>query len=307
LELLNLSGTKTVIVMLVLLAVGLGLALMFSRFDTPVAKQAEPERYRRVICLAPSIAEIVFALGAQDRIVAVSGFCDYPPEAKTIPEVGSYLNPNFERILALKPDLIIYQGKFKKMAQFCQANALTHLNVKQHVIEDTYVAIQHIGDKLDRSLEARAMCEAIRSELTNIHNAVKTDKPVPVFVSMFRTSDSFTNLATIGPDTFINELIEIAGGRNIFDDVTSRYPKVSKESLLKRHPQAIFEIQSISNNTPEYREKIIKSWDRFSSIPAVRNQNIHFLANGVLTIPGPRLAQAARLLAERLHPEAFGD
>lgn len=311
------TGIKTFAIIFGLFIAGLLAASLLNRINDPATKDAaittdlpansETPKYERIICLSPSITEIVFALEAQEAIVAVSGFCNYPPAAQSFPQVGSYLNPNFERILAFKPDLIIYQGKFEKMTQFCQTSSLPCLNVKLDIIQDAFDSIGQIGDMLGRSSQAQSLCVQIRSELQRIRDTVKDRKPVPVFISMWRTPDSFTNLATVSSKTFIHELVEIAGGRNIFSDTQTRYPSVSKESLLKRRPEAIIEIQPEAKNNVANRKAITQSWKTFPSLPAVQDQKIHVMADSYLFIPGPRFALAARQLAERLHPEAFDD
>lgn len=307
------TGIKTFTLVFSLFVAGLAIASLLTHVNDSATKEvatladSDSPDYQKVICLSPSIVEIVFALEAQDRIVAVSGFCTYPPAAQSFPQVGSYLNPNFERILAFQPDLIIYQGKFDKMTQFCQTSSLPSLNVKLDVIQDAFTSIQQIGGMLGRSHQAQSLCDQIRLDLQSVREAVKDRKPVPVFISMWRSSDSFTNLATVSPRTFIHELVEIAGGRNIFSDTQARYPSISKESLLKRRPEAIIEIQPEAKNNEANRQAIIQSWEMFSSLPAVQNQRIYVLADSYLFIPGPRFAIAARQLAKRLHPEAFDD
>ncbi len=260
------------------------------------ATNAPPE-YQRIICLAPSITEIVFALGGQQQIVGVTEFCKFPEAAQDIQKVGAYINPNFEKIIALNPDLIIYQGHFEKMTQFCQDQKIEFLNFELDNIDNVFTAILKIGKKIGRLQESAEMCQKIKTELSKIESSHQGQIPKKVFISMFREKGSMASLATIGPNTFINELVEIAGGKNIFDDVKELYPKISKESLLKRTPEIIIEIHNSDNLTPEIQTSLAGNWQFFPDIPAVQNDKIYFTQESSLFIPGPRLAIAAKTLS----------
>lgn len=307
---------RTILFVSVLFILGLLLAVGISKFDlrhgsdqidAPTENIAPAAVAQRIICLSPAITEIVFALDAVDHIIATSGFCRYPPEAVSYPQVGSYINPNFERIVSLQPDLIIYQGKFEKMARFCLIRTIPALNVKLDTVDDIYQTIRQIGSQLDRNRKADNLCHNIQSDIKQIQERLSGKETVPVFISMFRQPDALVNLATVGPDTVISSLIETAGGRNIFHDVTTLYPTISKESLIKRRPQVIIEIQSpdfVADHTPD---ELIDSWRMLADLPAVQNRRVFVVTDSSLFTHGPRIAQATRILAELIHPEAFDD
>jgi len=261
----------------------------------------------RIVCLKPSVTETVFALGCGDRVVGVSSFCEYPPEAKSRPRLGGVINPNYERLIALRADLVIYQGAFGKIAEFCRKWDIPHLRVDMDDLQTIDQAIMDIGRRLNRTEKANALCSEIQDSLDAIAKAVSHRDRPRVFFSMFRTTGSFTSLTTVGPKGFLSELLDIAGCENIFDDVKQLYPQISKESLLKREPQIIIETLPREKFSPETIKKMRNDWLMFSDVPAVREGRIYFVPEELLFIPGPRIHEAALVLAKIIHPEAFDE
>ncbi|MBN2377881.1 MAG: ABC transporter substrate-binding protein [Sedimentisphaerales bacterium] len=303
-----------ILVFVLLLAAGLLLSVVFSRITLPGASRPAGQNSggqvaipQRIVCMSPSITEIVFALGSEDRVVGVSNFCHYPPEAKQKPKLGGFLNPNFEQLIALEPDMVIVQGVSEKITQFCQQEDIELLKVRVDSVENICKDIEVLGRKLGCPERGKQLSFEISGALDDIKKRLAKCKPRKVFFSLYRTTGSMSGLTTIGADTFVSELISFCGGENIFNDVAIRYPQISKESLLKRAPQIIIEPIAPENLSLQYREQVIGDWRDFFAGVSDEELRIYLPTSEVLLIPGPRIVEAAAMLAKMIHPEVFGE
>jgi iron complex transport system substrate-binding protein len=259
---------------------------------------------RRIICAAPSVTEIVFALEAGKRVVGVSDFSTHPPEALAIPHIGGLIDPNRERITALQPDLLIIQGKNESLARFCEEHGIRFLSIEINTLEDIWTAIHTIGQTLRAEERASSLIQKIKDDLRVIKDKIHDHPPKKVFLTLGHTPGDLTGLMTTGPGTFMHELVSVAGGANIFSDASGLYPQISKESLVKRQPEVI--IEAIPGGIPKEKLRLLKKdWTQLPMLPAVKSGNIHYLTEDFLLIPGVRIAQTVRRFAEIFHPEAF--
>ncbi len=258
---------------------------------------------RRIVSMAPHITETVFALGCGERLIAVTDFCVYPPEAKELPGVGGYFNPNLERLTALHPDLVIVPGKFDKMDRFCRKKGIPVLHVRMDSLSSIYEGIYKLGNVLDCSKRAQKLCTAIRGDLEQIREKTAGRSRKKVFVCVARSPGSMASLYTAGGPSFLSEILRIAGGENIFSDVTQPYPEASKESLIKRAPEIIIEARPGEKIKDVQRRQIISEWNVLSGIPAVANNRVYVMTEDFLLVPGPRVGAAAGCLAHTLHEE----
>ncbi len=258
---------------------------------------------RRIVSMAPNITETIFALGGGERLIAVTDFCIYPPEAKELPRVGGYFNPNLERLTALHPDLVIVQGKHDKVDRFCRKKGIPVLHVRMDSLSSIYDGILELGRVLNCTERAQKLCAAIRGDLEQIRKNVANRSRKKVFICLGRSPGSMASLYTAGGPSFVSEILQIAGGENIFADVTQPYPEASKESLIKRAPEIIIETRPGENITDVQRRKIISEWNVLGTIPAVADNSVYVMTEDFLLVPGPRVGSAARCLAQTLHKE----
>ena len=258
---------------------------------------------RRVVSMAPNITETIFALGCGKRLIAVTDFCIFPPEAKELQRVGGYFNPNLERLTVLLPDLVIVQGKHEKVDRFCRKKGIPILHVRMDSLSSIYDGILELGRVLNCTERAQKLCAAIRGELEQIREKTAGRSRKKVFVCLGRSPGSMASLYTAGGPSFVSEILQIAGGENIFADVTQPYPEASKESLIKRAPEIIIETRPGENITDVQRRQIVSEWDVLRGIPAVSNRMVYVLTEDFLLVPGPRVGAAARCLAQTLHGE----
>lgn len=296
---------KKYLVLLIILFLCLG-GYFIASFMPDVPAYSVPESSstpKRIISINPAATEIIYSLECEDRLIAVSNFCDYPPQAQEIAKIGGDINPNFERINALRPDLIILQGRCENVVDFCEQKQIEYINIQLRNTEEFYHNIKWLGEKLECQNEAETLCNKIRKELETIRAKVSGLKKRKVFFSLYRTPGTLTSITTIGPETFLNELIDMAGGVNIFNDVKQDYPVISKETLLKRQPEIIIEPYSHSKD----ETSVLNDWRNLEGLKAVENKNVHVVDADIMLKPGPRVVKAALILAKLIHPEAFDE
>jgi len=249
----------------------------------------------RIVSLAPSVTEMLFAIGAADQIVGVTQFCNYPPEALKKPKVG-YANPNLESLVALQPDLVVGPNEFLKpdvVLKLEQLKIPVFALTEKHV-EDIFIHIQTLGRMLDRSTTANAVAMELRQQVTQIKE--RTERFSPVRVLYVLNSEP---LITVGPGSFIDQLIVLAGGVNVAAKSGTPYPRLSMETVLQDDPEVLVfpvgESEGISDSEQQ-------AWRQWSTITAVKQGRLHQIPADLLNRPGPRVVRALELLADILHP-----
>jgi iron complex transport system substrate-binding protein len=252
----------------------------------------------RLVSLAPSITETLYAIGLADRVVGVTEFCDYPPEARNKPKVG-YSNPNLETIVALQPDLVLAPRDFIRpdvLGKLEQLKIPTFV-VEAKTVEDIASQIQLIGRMLDRSEVANPIAMELRRRLTELKRRTEMlARPRVLYVLNSQP------LITVGPGSFIHQLIEIAGGANVAAGAASPYPRLSIEAVLKEDPQLIIFPVGASEGIPQGEQEL---WRRWKTMTAVKTDSFYHIASDLLNRPGPRIVLGLEKLAEIIHPEVF--
>lgn len=249
----------------------------------------------RIISLAPSVTEMLFAIGAGTQVVGVTQFCDFPAEAKQKTKVG-YTNPNLESLVALDPDLIVAPQEFLKPDLIGKLEQLKIpvFILADRTIEDVFAHIQTLGRILDRSTEATALGMDLRQHIARIK--VRTQSAVPVRVLYVLNSEP---LITVGPGSFIDQLIGLAGGVNVAAKSVTAYPRLSMEVVLQENPDILIfptgEAEGISESEQQ-------AWRKWSTLAAVKQNNLRQIPADLLNRPGPRIGKALELLADLLHP-----
>jgi iron complex transport system substrate-binding protein len=256
----------------------------------------------RIVCMAPSITEIVFALGLGDRVVGVSDFCDYPPEAQERTKIGGVVNPNMEAIVALDPDLVLalpnvtHESLFRSL-RLLGINVVT---VRNDTLDDLFSTIAKIGEVTSRQREADGMGDRLQAKFSTLRERL-ADRPRRKVMFIVGVDPLFV----AGRGTFIDELIEIAGGDNIAGDSLSKYPQLGIEKVVSMGPEVILYTSLNFELTPDQEAMAKELWSAYPSIPAVENGRIHGLVADYVTLPGPRLDIGAEEMARAIHPEEF--
>ena len=260
-----------------------------------------PDDPKRIIALAPSITEIIFALEQQDRLKGTTQFSNYPAEAAKLPKVGSYVRLDLERIVALSPDLCIAikDGNPKEIVDRLQSLDIPVFAVNPHDLESMMQTIQRIGGILNASAKAKTLVEDMRSRMQQVDALVaRIDRRPRVFIQI-----GISPVISAGSNTFIHELVVRAGGINVAAG-SSAYPHFSREQVLALAPDVLI-ITSMSRSGAF--EKAKADWNRLSDMPAVREKRIYTVNSDVFDRPSPRLLDALEILTRLLHPELFKD
>lgn len=263
-----------------------------------------PQRPQRIISLIPALTEILFAVGAGPQVVAVSSFDEYPPEVKSLQRVGALLDPDLERILSLRPDLVAVYGSQQDLTtQLARANVPVY-SYRHAGLADVNRTIREIGDRVGHAAEAQALVRKIDAQLAAIRQKVAS-RPRPLTLLVFgREIGALRGIYASGGIGFLHDMLEAAGGEDMFADVKRESVQATTEQILARKPEVILEIRAGANEAGTVVSEI-GVWRTLASVPAVRNGRVQFIVDPRIVVPGPRVGEATELLARALHPEAF--
>jgi iron complex transport system substrate-binding protein len=258
---------------------------------------------QRIVSTAPSITELLYALGLGDRVAGVTRFCRYPPEAQKKPKIGDYVNPNLEAIAALKPDLVIIQTNPARLAERLGALHLRVLEINQENISALFQSIRIVGNATGRSAAAEKLAALIRSQLDGIHQRVAALPPVRMMFVVSRSPNRLDGLVVVGKASYLNEVIQLAGGENVFRDAVASYPEVSLEEVIARNPEVVIDTGDMGDpGEKQHARQVIALWQRARAVAAVRNNRVFPVTADFYTIPGPRVVNAAQQILDMLHP-----
>ncbi len=253
----------------------------------------------RIVALAPSITEIIFALKEEERLKGATLFSDYPPKARAIPRVGSYVRPELERIIALKPDLIIAvkDGNPKEIVRRLEKFKFPVFVVNPVGMESVLSAIEDIGEIIGEKESSEILVKDMKERIQKVKTVVSQVKVKPrVFFQI-----GIKPIVSAGKNTFIHELIELAGGKNLADTTIS-YPRYSVEQVVKLSPE-IFIITSMARL--EIFEEVKAKWSKWKHMPAVINDKIYIVDSNILDRPTPRMVSGLEKLVRIIHPDLF--
>jgi iron complex transport system substrate-binding protein len=250
------------------------------------------------VALAPSITEIIFDLGCQDRLVGVTRYSDYPPQAKTLPQVGSYVQLNLEKIASLRPDLCI---AVKDGNPIAVVRRMESLHIPVYAVDPRDFAaigttIIEIGRLLDAEDAARAITADMETRIARVEaRMAKLPERPKVFFQI-----GISPIVAPGTDTFIHKLIELAGGINVTAGPVP-YPRISREQILALAPEVVI-ITSMARI--QTFDRVKQEWQRWKDVPAVRTGRIHLVNSDLYDRATPRLVDGLEQLAELIHPQS---
>lgn len=263
------------------------------------------KNYQRIITLSPSLTETVFALGLGDHVVAVTDYCDYPAQAQALPSVGSYTNTSLEAITRLQPDLVIMLNGQQQRQQQLEQLGIKTLVLDNSTIADIKETIQRIADLTGRQNEADKLLTSIQAQIDYVHNKVRGLVPVRTLVGIahYVNSDQLDTVYIAGQHDFYNELLELAGGVNVYTDTTVKVPSVSAEGIIRMNPDAIIDVFPEQKDHQSDMKQVIKQWQSLRNVNAVKQQRIYIIEHDYASIPGPRIFKLLPEMAQLLHPE----
>lgn len=274
------------------------LPLLLPLLPTPLAAQEAP---KRVISLAPHITEIIYKIGAGDLLVGRTEYCLYPEKAQAVETVGGYLNPDFEKMVALAPD-IVFLFPNTDMDRKLQMFGMKTFTIPNETVDEILQGITAVGRVLHREAAAGRLAAGIRDTLNWVQQQMfLRDSLTSTLLLVGRESGSLRGLYAAGKETYLSELLVMSGGRNIFADVNARYFDVSKEDLVQRDPEIIMEFRIMEAADSARITALKKDWEALPLLRAVQSGQVEILTERYFLIPGPRISRIAMALHHLLN------
>ncbi len=263
-------------------------------FGNIVTIEEAPER---IVSMAPSNTEILYALGLADKIVGVSAYCDYPEEALEVEKIGDYLATNFEKVIELEPDLIVNYGMLEDDAsQILSATGIPVISYMPESIDEVLETIYQIAIATD-SLEAgNRLIESMEEHRDEIVAKVQDAEPVKVFYEIWHDP-----LMAAGAGSFVDGLLYSINGINVASDAEGEYPNYDVEQLIENDP----EVYLTANDFPDKTAESIAARPGYDNITAIKNGDVYLLDGNIISRSGPRIVEALELVARAVHPQAF--
>ena len=261
-----------------------------------------PDRVDRIVSLAPNITEILFAIGLADEIAGVTLDSDYPPGAAEKQKVGTFWQPDIEAVVAARPELVITLGfeQQKNLAERLRRIGYNSLTVNIEKVSDLFSAIERIGAATDRQQQANELIGRIRTKLQQLESLVGAGPKIRVLWVVQREP-----LRVAGRDTFVNEMIELAGGENAIGPTVHKYPPIGSEQVIACNADVIIESAMSRQDIESQRERALQHWSKFNYLRAVANRRVYVIQGDTVSRLGPRLYEGTETIARCLRPYLF--
>jgi iron complex transport system substrate-binding protein len=255
----------------------------------------------RVVSIIPATTEMLFAMHAGERVVGVGSYDHYPLAVESLPRVGALLDPDVERIIALKPDLVVLYGTQAELRRSLERANIPYYAYTHRGLADISETIRSLGARVGVPAQANAAADRLEQDLAAIRKRV-AGRPRPRTLLVFgRDPGSLRNIDASGGDGFLHDMLEAAGGSDALADVHRQAVMMTTEMVIARAPEIIVELRY--GNRPTKAD--MEAWNALPSVPAVRNHRVHVLWGDQFVVPGPRVAAATEELARTIHPETF--
>ena len=260
----------------------------------------------RIISLVPAVTEMLFAIGAGPRVVGVSSYDTFPAEVKQLPSVGALIDPNVEKILSLKPDLVIVYGSQDDLKRQLSRAGIGVFDYRHAGLADITGTVRAVGERTGDAAAANTLAASIERGIGGVKDRVK-DRPRPRTLLVFgRERLAMRGIYASGGIGFLHDMLAVAGGANVLEDAPVQSVQVSTEQILARRPEVILEVRAANSAFPTGDSQgELDAWKILGAVPAVRSGRVHFLFDDRIVIPGPRIVEGITLMARALHPESF--
>jgi iron complex transport system substrate-binding protein len=253
------------------------------------------------VSLVPALTEMVFAMGAGSRVIAVSSFDEDPPAVKNLPRVGALLDPDVERIIAMRADLVLLYGSQTDLMTQLKRASIPFYEYRHGGLSAVTTTIRELGRRLDAAKNADVVATDIERRLAALaRRSAALTKP-RVMLVFSREPGSLRNIYASGGRGFLHDMLVAAGGVNVFADIDAESVQASSELVLARRPDVILELRPTNIPSPEEQAAAMDAWRALASIPAVRNNRLHFLPGRSLVVPGPKVAEGAEAMFRLIH------
>jgi iron complex transport system substrate-binding protein len=259
-------------------------------------------RPQRIVSLVPSVTEMLFAIGAGPRVVGVGNFDRYPPEVLSRTKVGGLIDPDIERIISLKPDLVVVYGTQSDLRTQMERSSVPIFLYQHAGLADITSTIRELGARVGNVKESTDLANRIEADIADVKRRVAGRARPRTLLVFGRDAETLRGIYASGGIGFLHEALEVAGGVNVFADVKRQSIQTTSELAVARAPEVILEI---GVDTASAKGRNLAAWDALPSIPAVKTKRIYQLRGDEMMNPGPRISTAIRRIAASLHPEAF--
>jgi iron complex transport system substrate-binding protein len=261
-----------------------------------LAAPANAAARMRIVSLAPSVTETLFALGAGPEVVGVSQYCDYPPQVRDLPRVGSFLTPNLEAIIALRPTLVVGLELSSDVREIRALNSMGYpvLLVSDDSLQQIESSIEKVGARINRQDDARRLVAQIQAQIAEVRQRLANAKSLRALMLV-----GHQPIVAVGPGTYLDELMRIARADNIADAVGQQWPHLSMEFMIAMRPEVI--LDGAMGTDPSSSS----FWQKYPTIPAVRDHRVYGYAEDPMLHAGPRVGQSLEIIARKIHPEAW--
>jgi len=262
-----------------------------------LASPANAAARMRIVSLAPSVTETLFALGAGPDVVGVSQYCDYPPQVRDLPRVGSFLTPNLEAIIALRPTLVVGLELSSDVRQIRALNSMGYpvLLVSDDSLQQIETGIETVGARINRQREAHQLVAQIQTQIAAVQQRLANAKPERALMLV-----GHQPIVAVGAGTYLDELMRIARADNIAADVGEQWPHLSMEYIIAMRPEVVLDgsMGTDASSSSGF-------WEKYPAIPAVRDHRVFGYAQDPILHAGPRVGQSLEIIARMIHPEAW--
>jgi iron complex transport system substrate-binding protein len=266
---------------------------------------AQGRNPQRIISLIPATTEMLFAMGAGDRVVGVGNYDRFPEEVQKLPKVGGLLDPDVERIISLKPDLVIVYGTQTDLRRQLERAQIPMFPYEHSGLPDVTRTIRTLGARIGAQSGADEAAARIERQLAAIAKRV-AGRPRPKTLLVFgRDPGALRRINASGGLGFLHDVLELAGGADVLADLRRQSVDMSSEMVLTRAPEVIIELHYGEPLTADALAAEARVWHALPSVPAVKNGRVHLLNGQEFVVPGPRMVAAAERFARTLHPDAF--
>jgi iron complex transport system substrate-binding protein len=267
---------------------------------------------KRIVSLSPSVTEVLYALNLGVQVAGVTRYCKYPKAARAKPQVGGYVDPDTEALLRLKPDLVILRGEQIQLSHQLTALGFLVLPVDHQTVPGILTSIDVVGKTCHREAQARELHQQLQQEIDSIAATLKQASSRPkVLVVLDRNvqSEKLKWAFVAGEDGFYNQLVKMAGGRNVLPSNKKGFLQISAEGILRLNPDVIIETTEslgpagVSLSQAQQNAMAEAQWRSLSQVAAVKHHRVYHFGQDYMVIPGPRFPRILRQFAEAIHPE----
>jgi iron complex transport system substrate-binding protein len=278
-------------------------SLVLTSPGTPAQQRAPaPPTPARIVSFVPAATEMLFAMGAGSRLVGVSTYDRFPPEVAKIPQVGGLLDPSVERVLALRPDLVVIYGSQTDLQQQLTRAGIPLYTYVHRDLSDVTRTMRALGTRAGAAAAAERAAQELDSGLEAIRRRVAGLPRPKTLLVLGREPKTLRQILASGGYGFLHDLLDLAGGEDVWRDVKRESVEMSAEMVLSQAPDVIIELHYGRAFQPGEIDAERRAWDVLASVPAVRNRRVHLLVGDEFVVPGPRIVAAADRLARTLHP-----